>query len=632
MCGIVGVLNHDRAPVPGPLLRRMTDAMAHRGPDGAGVWCGDGVGFGHRRLAIIGLGPEGDQPMVSADGRYVLTYNGELYNYAELRAELRAGGFPCRSQTDTEVVLRAFEAWGPACVDRFNGMFAFGVWDTVDRTLHLARDRFGVKPLYYAACGGTLLFGSEIKALLAHPGLRPRVSLAALHQYFTFQNVFTDHTLFADVKLLPPGTRLRVVAGRAVEPRPEQYWDYDFRPDAGLSFEDSERETARLFTQAVDRQLVSEVALGSYLSGGIDSGSITTVAAQAIPGLRSFTCGFDLSSASGLELACDERASAERLATHAGTEHFETVLKAGDMERCIRDLVWHLEDLRVGQSYPNFYAARLASHFVKVVLSGTGGDELFAGYPWRYYAAAQDNLTPRDYIEKSYAYWQRLVPDELKPSFFRERLQGPMLDGHPTLEAFRGVHSHRLEEARTPADYVNASLYFELKTFMHGLFVVEDKLSMAHGLETRVPFLDNDLVDFALRVPVQHKLRHMQAPTRIDENEAGRKVDRYFARTNDGKLVLRRALGRLLPERFANAPKQGFSAPDGSWFKGPSVEYLRRLFERDARIYEYLEPKTVRALLDDHFSGRQNRRLLIWSFLSFEWWLRVFDPVGTDAA
>jgi len=627
MCGIAGVMRLDGDPVSARVLQRMTDTLEHRGPDGEGIWTGRGIGLGHRRLAIIAPGPEGAQPRSTADKRYVLTYNGELYNFAELRVELQARGHRFTTRTDTEVVLTAFVEWGPACVERFNGMFAFAVWDTVERTLTLARDRYGIKPLYYTVRGRTLLFGSEIKAMRVHPAFVTRVCRPALHEYFTFQNIFSDRTLFDGVKLLPAGHILRVPLGRDEAPAPQQYWDFDFAIDDTLDEQACVDETARLFEQAVDRQLVADAPLGTYLSGGLDSGSITAVAARVRPHIASFTCGFDLSSASGLELACDERAKAEYLSSRYRTEHYEIVLKAGDMERAMSSLIWHLEDPRVGQSYPNFYVARLAGHVVKVVLSGTGGDELFAGYPWRYYGPATGNTDPEDYLDKYYAYWQRLVPDEGKARFFRPHLHADLLDAHPTRRVFKSVHADRLAEARSPEDYVNVSLYFELKTFLHGLLLVEDKLSMAHGLETRVPFLDNDLVDFATRIPVRHKLHNLHPPERLDENAVGRKSDRYVRRTNDGKRVMRAMAARYVPEHYAQAPKQGFSAPDGSWFKGESIDYLRRLFfQEDARIYDFLERAEVQRLLDEHFDGRRNRRLLIWSFLCFEWWLRTFEP------
>ena len=356
--------------------------------------------------------------MMDADGRYVLVYNGELYNFRELRTELESRGRRFQTRSDTEVVLQSFAEWGGACLDRFNGMFAFAIWDTVERTLFLARDRFGIKPLYYTVVGRTLLFGSEIKALLAHPATKVRVCGPVLQEYFTFQNVFSGRTLFEGILPLEPGHFMRISAGMTSVPEPVQYWDFDLSTDETLDEETCIEEVGRLFEQAVQRQLVSDVPVGSYLSGGIDSGSITSIAARNIDQLHSFTCGFDMSSATGLELSCDERRQAEFLANLNKTNHYEVVLKAGDMERAIRPLVWHLEDLRVGQSYPNFYAALLSSHFVKVVLSGTGGDELFAGYPWRYYTAANDNATPDQYLNKYYAYWQRLISDEMKSSFF----------------------------------------------------------------------------------------------------------------------------------------------------------------------------------------------------------------------
>ncbi len=629
MCGLAGIFELDGAPVATTLVSRMADALAHRGPDGRGAWTGGGAGLGHRRLAVIDLTPGGRQPMMTPDGRYVIAYNGELYNFAELRAELAAVGHRFYTATDTEVVLAAFAAWGPECLDRFNGMFAFAVFDKVERTMFLARDRYGVKPLYYAYVGRTLMFASEVKALIEHPDLRVRLSAEALHEYFTFQNIFSDRTLFAGVKMLQPGHFLRVPQGMASLPAPTRYWDFELREDHSADERETTDRVAHLFEQAVQRQLVADVDVGTYLSGGIDSGSIACMAARVFPNLKSFTVGFDMRSASGLEVSFDEREKAEYLSGIYKTEHYAAVLKAGDMERAIEKVVWHLEDPRVGQSYPNWYAAGLASRFVKVVLSGTGSDELFAGYPWRYHAVVNDNASADDYLERYYATWQRLIPDELKPSFFRPSLYGNGLDAQFTRDVFKSVHQGTLRDAKRPEDFVNSSLYFELKTFLHGLLLVEDKLHMAHGIEARVPFLDNDLVDFAQTVPVRHKLRHLQAPERIDENVVGHKPDRYFRRTNDGKLILRRVLSRYVPDEISYAAKQGFSAPDASWFKGESVDYLRNLFFRgDAHLFEYLERDTVRGMLNEHFSGQKNRRLLIWSFLCFEHWLRLFQPEG----
>jgi asparagine synthase (glutamine-hydrolysing) len=283
---------------------------------------------------------------------------------------------------------------------------------------------------------------------------------------------------------------------------------------------------------------------------------------------------------------------------------------------------WHLEEPRVGQSYPNFYAAYLASRFVKVCLSGAGGDELFGGYPWRYYRAAV-NTGFEDYIDKYYSYWQRLIPSQLTASFF-----GPVWEkvrGVSTRDIFRGVFATHASELRRPEDYINHSLYFEAKTFLHGLLVVEDKLSMAHSLETRVPFLDNDLVDFAQRLPVAMKLRNLGEVTRINENETGAKAVRYFQRTSDGKLALREIMKRYVPDEISGGEKQGFSAPDAAWFKGESIDYVRKeLMGGDARIWQVLDRGTALSLVQEHLDGRENRRLLIWSLLNVEWMMRRF--------
>jgi len=623
MCGITGMLHFDGGPVSPVVLRAMTDALAHRGPDGEGFFIEGPVGLGHRRLAIIDLSAAGRQPMATPDGRYTLTYNGEVYNFQELRVELEAIGHQFKSRTDSEVVLKAYAQWGPDAVKRFNGMFALAIWDRAERELFLARDRFGIKPLYYAQVGSALLFASEIKAFLRHPQFRSEMDREGLLEYFTFQNFFTDRTLYRGVRLLSAGCCLRVRATTGALPQPERYWDYAFtEPVAAADEREYLDELDRLFQQAVSRQLVSDVDVGAYLSGGMDSGSVTALAARHLPYIRSFTCGFDLSSVSGVELGYDERASAEHMSYLFKTEHYEMVLKAGDMERVLPKLTWHLEEPRVGQSYPNYYVAQLASKFVKVVLSGAGGDELFGGYPWRYYrAVVNDDF--EHYIDKYYLFWQRLIPNtELR------RVFDPIWSDVKhvwTRDIFRDVFSRHAGELTRPEDYINHSLYFEAKTFLHGLLVVEDKLSMAHSLETRVPFLDNDLVEFAMRVPARFKLGNLTEVVRLNENEPGPKTARYFQKTRDGKLLLRKAMERHIPSAVTEREKQGFSAPDASWFKGESIEYVRRvIFNKKARIYDFLDPGAVQGLVNEHLEGKRNRRLLIWSLLSVEKWCEQF--------
>lgn len=616
------MLRLDGDPVTLDTLKSMTNTIAHRGPDGEGYWIESGVGLGHRRLAIIDLSPAGHQPMISADHRYVLIYNGEIYNFRELRAKLEGLGYWFSSQTDSEVVLNALAHWGTDAFIKFNGMFALALWDRKEQILLLARDRYGIKPLYYAQQNNSFSFGSEQKAITAQSNFRRELNKPALLEYFTFQNIFTDQTLIRDVHLLPAGHFAKFnFQTRAFSKH--QYWDYRFHePDRPASKQEYLEELDRLFRQAVKRQLVSDVELGAYLSGGMDSGSITALAAQQFPYLKSFTCGFDLSSASGIELAFDERTRAEAMSARFKTEHYEMVLKAGDMERCLPKLAWHLEEPRVGQSYPNYYAAQLASKFVKVVLSGSGGDELFGGYPWRYYRAARSQDFEH-FIDQYYLYWQRLVDNRHLKQMFApvwSEVQHVW-----TRDIFRDVFATHDNELARPVDYINHSLYFEVKTFLHGLFVVEDKLSMAHGLENRVPFMDNDLVDFAMQCPVNLKLKNLAEVLSINENETGSKPDKYFQRTNDGKQLLREMMARYIPEDITTAEKQGFSSPDASWFKGESIDFVRRtLLDRPARIYEVIDRRAVVPLIEQHLHGEQNRRLLIWSLLNVEAWFKDY--------
>ena len=620
MCGITGLINLNGAPVSPIILQKMTDAIVHRGPDGEGHWIEGNVGLGHRRLAIIDLSPAGHQPMISSNHRYVLSYNGEIYNFRELRTELEAAGYWFHSKTDSEVVLHALAHWGTAALHKFNGMFALALWDRKEKTLLLARDRYGIKPLYYARQGNIFAFGSEQKTITTTPEFNRKLNKPALLEYFTFQNIFTDQTLLEDIHIIKAG-HYATLNTQSSTFSTHQYWDYRFRePDHQASKQEYLEELDRLFKQAVNRQLVSDVELGSYLSGGMDSGSITAIAAQSFPNLKTFTCGFDISSASGIELAFDERSKAEAMSARFKTEHYEMVLKAGDMERCLPQVARHLEEPRVGQSYPNYYAAKLASKFVKVVLSGSGGDELFGGYPWRYYRAA-NSQNFEHYIDQYYLYWQRLVDNRQLKQMFAPVAND--IAGVWTRDIFRNVFSSHNNVLDRPEDYINHSLYFEAKTFLHGLFVVEDKLSMAHSLENRVPFMDNDLVDFAMKCPVGLKLNNLAEVLKINENESGDKQGKYFQKTNDGKQLLRNMMSRYIPENITRTEKQGFSSPDASWFKGESIDFVKRtLINGNPRIYDILDRSTVSQLIEEHLDGKQNRRLLIWSLLNVEAWMK----------
>lgn len=615
MCGIAGAVNLHGNIVEQQVLTGMAESLAHRGPDGQGIWREANVGLAHRRLSILDLSDNGHQPMCSLDGRFVLCYNGEIYNYPELKEELVAKGYHFQSTSDTEVLLNSLIEWGPTALNKFNGMFAFALFDRETGFLLLARDRYGIKPLYYSIQKGLFCFASEQKAITGCEHFSESLDKEALLEYLTFQNIFTHKTLLKDIHLFPPGHyAIFDTRKTSASLQLKQYWDFHFQePEQPLPQKAYQEELEYLIRKSIQRQLRSDVELGTYLSGGMDSGSITAIAAQELPYVKTFTCGFDLHSASGLELAFDEREKAEFMSYLFKTEHYEMVLKAGDMERCLPSLVNHLEEPRVGQSYPNFYAAKLASKFVKVVLNGTGGDEIFGGYPWRYYrAAVSDNF--EQFINKYYDFWQRMLADNERKKLIQPIAE--QVQHVDTKEIFRSVFAHHDEKFCRPEDYVNHCLYFEAKTFMHGLLVVEDKLSMAHSLESRVPMLDNELVDFAMRCPVSLKLNSLSEVARLDENEPGTKSQRYFQKTKDGKQILRDAMQSILPHDITNATKQGFSAPDASWFKGESIDFVQRsILNPQSSIFEVLDFNTTRRLVTEHLEGKSNRRLLLWSLL-----------------
>ena len=623
MCGITGILDKNGGLVEQSVVKKMTDSISHRGPDGEGQYVSRNVGLGHRRLAIIDVSKAGQQPMLSTNKSCVITYNGEIYNYKELRKELQEKGFEFETETDTEVVLKSIEFWGENALRKFNGMFALAFLDLRTNTLLLARDRYGIKPLYYSDQNSYLIFASEQKAILEFPNFKRELNRPALYEYFTFQNLFTCQTLIKNVELLPAGHYLKIDIRENCS-KICKYWDYNFVSGESKSAKitDYQEELRRLFFQAVHRQLASDVEVGAYLSGGMDSGSIVSVASQFIPQLKTFTVGFDLSSASGIELAFDERTRARLMSSFFETSHHEMELKAGDMERCLPDLAWHLEEPRVGQSYPNYYAARLAGKSAKVVLSGTGGDELFGGYPWRYYRAA-NSLNFDDFIDKYYKYWQRLASNtELKKIF------NPIWSDvrHVwTRDIFRDVFSNYEAELSTPEDFVNHSLYFEAKTFLHGLFLVEDKLSMAHSLESRVPFLDNEIVDFAMQCPLNLKLKNLSETVRLNENDVQKKYSKNFDKSSKGKQILRSAMSTFVPEEIIFAEKQGFSSPDASWFKGESINFVKGLLsDKEAKIFEYLDRDAVSEIVGRHISGKENRRLFIWSILNVNSWMAQY--------
>ena len=623
MCGILGIYNIEGSPISEESLVEMGNQISHRGPDGEGVYIQNNLGFVHKRLAILDTTANGQQPMHSKDGKWAVIFNGCIYNFKELRKELIQKGHTFESETDTEVIVEGLSAYGTSFFERFNGMFAIGAWNVKEEKLYISRDRYGIKPVYYWFNGKTLVFASEIKAIIKHPDYKMDVDLNALNEYFTFQNIFSYNTLFKGVNMLPPANTIGIDKS-TTSIKHYSWWDYDFsKTDDKMSFEDAKEETKKLFEQAVKRQMVSDVPVGAYLSGGMDSGSIASVASKEVDRLSTFTCGFDMNEVTGREANFDERRDAELMANHLKTEQFEQVMNAGDIRWSLPKLVYHLEDLRVGMSYPNYYIARLASKFVKVCLQGTGGDELFGGYPWRYYKVF-DSISQKDFFDQYYDFWQRLVPQEKKAELFSKDVLDQIDLGAPRKVFERVFTFNEKLKYDTPQDHINNSLYFEIKTFLPALFLVGDKLSMAHGLEERFPFMDNDLVDFAMKVPVEHKLGNLeQEIVKIDENQEVNK--KTYKKHNDGKNLLRKAMQDYIPEKIIKRDKQGFSAPDESWYRGENASYIKEiLLDSETVSTKYINKDYIEKIVNEHLFEGQNHRLLIWSFLNFEWWCRIF--------
>lgn len=621
MCGIVGIYDGEGRPVDAGDVRRMCASIVHRGPDGEGVCTWEHVGLGHRRLAVIDLSDAAQQPMSNEDGSVVIVFNGEIYNFQALRRQLIARGHTFHSRSDTEVAVHGYEEWGESVVNRLNGMFAFAVWDQSRDAVFVARDRFGIKPLYYAFDGSRFIFGSEIKAILEVYAWSRQVDPYALVEYFTFQNVLSDRTLFEGIRLLPAGHSAFVRRG-ALRVDSKPFWDMDFGAAAhnALGFEEAHAELKERLASAVARQLVSDVPLGSYLSGGMDSGSLVALASETIPHMMTFTGGFDLTLARGIEQNFDERKAAESMARLFRTDHYEMVLHGGSMQRVLPKLIWHLEDLRVGMSYQNYYIAHLASRFVTVCLSGGGGDEVFAGYPWRYLPLLATRSSD-EFDKLSYQSWQRLVPESDRAAFFTPDILAAIGD-FSTFGVFSDVCVKMPgdPDSWSPSAALNREMYVEAKTFLHGLLVVEDKISSAHALETRVPFLDNELVDFVLSLPAHYKLNMTSL-----SNPAAMVPNGTAIESSDGKHILRRAMQGVLPDSILQKKKQGFSTPDDSWYRGESMDYIQETLLSDRALSRgFFQPEYIRRILTEHHAGDTNHRLLIWSLLSFEWWNRVF--------
>lgn len=634
MCGICGIVGPDR--VDREVLARMTRVLRHRGPDDEGFYIaeyedGGAVGLGFRRLSIIDL-DSGNQPISNEDGSVQVVFNGEIYNFRELRRELETRGHRFATNADTEVLVHLYEELGPRCVERLNGMFAFALWDENARRLLLARDRFGKKPLYYAELGGSLLFGSELKALREHPLCACRLDFGALGRYLALEYVPTPHSIFEGVKKLPGGHLLLWQAGSASV---ERYWDLSFGPyDEGRSDEDYVDELRLRLREAVRRRLVSDVPLGAFLSGGIDSSSVVAMMAAELPAelVKTFSIGFG-------ERSFDESDHARRVADHFRTDHHEDVFTASTLLDLLPDVVDFLDEPLADPSVlPTYLLSRFTRQSVTVALGGDGADELLAGYP----------TFPADRVARLYR-----VPDSV-----HRRLLLPLADKLPTstdnfsfdfkVKRFlRGAGSsadvrHPLWlgaftpsevgdvlvrdtadplaeqraffESAPTKDKIERLVYLYAKTYLQDDILVKvDRASMACSLEVRAPFLDSELVEFLGRVPPRLKLRHF-----------------------DTKHLLKRAMKGALPEGIADRPKKGFGVPVAEWLKGDLREALRdELSPARLRSQGIFEPVEVQRLVSEHLAGRRDHRKPLWTLFVFQLWHRRWieqpQPSGMEA-
>lgn len=616
MCGIAGICLTDPAQrVSKPLLTRMTRALAHRGPDGEGLLVDGNLGLGHRRLSIIDLAG-GHQPIYNEDRSIAVVFNGEIYNYVELAQELERAGHRFATRSDTETIVHAFEEWGPRCVERFAGMFAFALVNKRERTVLLVRDRLGKKPLFYHYDDDRLIFASELKALLVDDDLPRELALDALDDYLAYGYVPSDRCILEGVHKLAPGHWLIWRDGRIVIQR---YWDADFTPDDSASEEEwIERVEAELRT-AVRIRLRSDVPLGVFLSGGVDSSAIVALAAQeqATP-INTFSVGFD-------EREHDEADFARRVARHCGTNHHELVVRDGDID-VLSELAYHLDEPFADPSaLPTYYVCRAARAHVTVALSGDGGDEVFAGYS-RYLralryanvdwvpagvrramgaallAVAPTHLWGRGLIERVSSSGAQRYLAEMSSFSFADRRR--LLAAHGDAACPGARRFERFFDDFGERDIVTTLQHCDQKNYLpDDILVKVDRMAMQVALEVRSPLLDHRVVDAVNAAPAELKIRD----------------DR-------GKYLLRRIIQPHLPAEILARAKMGFGIPIKRWFRGALSDYARDLLlAPSSRAATYLDRDELQMTLDRHHAGMRDFSRRIWSFLMLEHWCRCYD-------
>ncbi len=628
MCGIAGILSLESTrSVPPERLERMLASIFHRGPDEAGRLVDRELAMGMRRLSIIDLA-DGQQPIFDESGRYGVVFNGEIYNYRELRNDLIARGHQLKTHSDTEVIVHLFEECGAACVDHLRGMFGFAIWDNVRRELFIARDRMGIKPLYYTECNSDFIFGSEIKSILEHPSMKPSMDLDALSQYLSLKYVPAPRTLFAGIQSLPPGHFMRISKGRI---EIQRYWDISFaKPERILSEHEYTDQLLELLRESTRLHLRSDVPFGAFLSGGVDSSTIVALMSEELRApVKTFSVGF------GGEGIQDELPYAQQVADKFCCEHHTLKITSDDFLRYAEQVLWHLDQPIADQAtVATHMVAKLAREHVKMVLTGEGGDELFAGYArysgeryskWfsrlpasvakllrnasstlpglRRSKIAMGALTIRDEATR-FANWFPMFGDDAK----RQLLDG---QAESIQTGAASVFSDHLAncDARSPLDRM---LYTDSKLWLPDYLLLRgDKLTMANSLEARVPLLDHKLVEFAAQLPASMKLRGSQR-----------------------KYLLKQVARRLLPAEIIDRKKQGFPIPIERWLRKEARPMMQDLLSTETLKRRGLfNVSFVEKMVREHVSGYADHSTKLWGLMSVEMWTRKFiEREGRNAA
>jgi asparagine synthase (glutamine-hydrolysing) len=635
MCGITGIFDtRGKREIDRDLLHRMNEAQHHRGPDEGGMHVEPGLGLGHRRLSIIDLST-GQQPLYNEDKTVVVVFNGEIYNYQELVPELEALGHTFRTRSDTEVIVHAWEAWGAACVERFRGMFAFGLWDRNRETLFLARDRLGVKPLFYAVLSdGQLVFGSELKTLLEHPGLQREIDPCAIEEYFALGYVAEPRAIFRSVRKLPPASTLVVRRGVPVS-EPADYWDVRFTLDRKLSEQDACEELRYRLRESIRLRMISEVPLGAFLSGGVDSSAVVaTMAGLSDEPVN--TCSIAFS-----DPAFNESQFAQQVADRYGTRHFVDTVESDDFD-LIDTLAWLYDEPYADSSaIPTYRVCQLARKHVTVALSGDAGDESFGGYrryrlhlmeermrsalpigvrrpvfgllgraypkadwaPRMLRAKTTFEALARDSAQ-AYFHSVSILRDPMRRSLFSNGLKAE-LAGYSALEVFRRYAA--LAQTDDPLALIQ---YIDLHTYLVGdINTKVDRASMAHSLEVREPLMDHKLVEWLAALPSSLKVKG-----------------------NEGKYFLKKALEPMLPRDVLYRPKMGFSVPLARWFRGPVRERVRESLLGPGLIQTgWFNRGYLQQMVSQHESGMRDFSASIWTLLMFEAFLRNVMGSGATA-